>query len=227
MELKDILKIVLYGGPRNVSWYTHADLEVIIRERFDYNLGRHINAKIIRSIGIPDSVKNVKGVTTRGFWLYIKPLSMQEIENIYLSQQAKHDPHPVDNVDTHILHKKIRFLLRDWDTLPIDIQLDFKKDKERYLKEFVTGSTHNTDWFKKIVRALPIVFYEGTDIDFTLHIARDAIKKLNDDGVIRRSKRPDMDKMHYILTTHGYVRINDFVYGLQHTTKPKDGIPDW
>jgi hypothetical protein len=221
MELKQILKIILKDGGTFYSYYELAD---IISKRFGYNYGIRINAKIVRSIGIKDNFKKVQGRTIRGFWLNIEDYTDEQIRMLIDTPRD----HPVYKMEPELVHKKVRFLIRDWDMIPTHIQLQYKKHKELYLREIMTGCDHNTGWFYDILREdIPNTHYEGSGVDFIIRPAKDIIHHLSEAGAIKKA----LDKMHYLFTEHGFVRINDFVYGKMIFNAGEENgkitLPDW
>jgi hypothetical protein len=220
MELKDIIRICFSQGK---TFYTHTALDKLIKSRYGYLYGKYINARLIRSMGIRDVSRTIGGVTVRGFWLDIKDYTLDDLKKILEPDRS----HPVYSLDPALVMKKIRFLMRDWDLLPPHVKIEYRKNREEYLKEIVTGCTHNTEWFYKILKDLPSLHYEGKDIDFVLKPAKEIIHHLHSIGVIKKAKTPGLDKMHFLLTEHGFVRINDYVYGKLIVSKSGKGLPDW
>jgi hypothetical protein len=227
MDLKNIIQICFSQGK---VFYTHPELEELIKERYGYNLGRYINSRFIRRAGIKDCIRKVAGSTVRGFWLEIKDYSIDQIKEIYNSTQPSKDHH-VYELSVEVVEKKIRFLMRDWDLLPQWVKMDYKKHKDGYLKEVLSGTSHKTEWFYSIIRDLSqsglLANYEGKDIDFKLAPIKDIIKHLNSTGAIKNAKTFDLDKAHFILTNLDFVRINEFVYGKLIVTSSPDILPDW
>jgi hypothetical protein len=222
MELRDIIQITFRKGK---TFYSHVDLEVLITKRYEFNWGRHMNSKIIRSCGLEPIIKKISGRAVRGFMLDITDYTLDQIETIHNSSNEPIQLNYKKSSDE--VHKKIRFLIRDWNLLPAYIQIAYKKHKEKYLKEVQLGVAHDNRWFYSIIQELPNLYWEGRDIDFIIMPTWAIIKHLHEKGLTKQSKRPDLDKMHFILTEFNYVRINDYVYGHLVTTQNIDGLPDW
>jgi len=220
MELKDVLGICFSQGK---TWYNHPELEELILKRFGFNFDKHINAIVIRSLGIKDTTRKVNGRSVKGFWLDIKNYTEHEINMIYASRVHEELPivEPGITEEEECIDKKIRFLIRDWAKLPVDIQMEFKKYKEQYLNEVLSGEPHDRKWFYKITTAVGGIEAPAEDEDFVIKPVKKIMQSLYGFGKIR-----DYDKAGDTLLEHGYVRINDFVYGILKIGKINKHLPD-
>jgi hypothetical protein len=224
MKLEDIIRVAFKPGER---FYDHSELELLILTRYGFAWGRHMNSKAIRRAGLSGVMKKINGKAVRGFLLEIADYTLDQCEEIY--NKNTDSSSEITSRAYEDVHKRVRFLIKDWGIIPIRLQLKYKKHKEQYLKEVITGAAHDTKWFSQILLDMPDVAWVGKDVDFVIQPARDIIKDLNDKGSIKRSKKPDLDKIYFILNGFDFVRINDFVYGkvVTRAIAEGDGLPDY
>jgi hypothetical protein len=213
MEYRDIIKAAFAPGDK---FYSNKEIADLLRRNYNCNDTVHVNSKIMKAMGLRAAFRTIKGKTYRGFLCRFENYTLEQVQNI-IYKGSKCDKSPEE------VHKKIRFLIRDWDELPLPVQLAYKKNKATYLKEVLSGADHSTDWFYKIIADLPGLVWEGKDIDFIILPAGAIIKHLRPQNV----RRPDLDKVHFILTEHNYVRIQDLVYGRQIIHGGKHALPEW
>ncbi len=219
MQLKDIIKISFVTGG---TFHTNEQIEKIITQRYQYNMGPYINSRVMREAGIQAHSKKIKGKTYRGFVFFDLGYSNEQVEAIYNSQK------PMAGIKSpEEVHKKIRFLIRDWEILPLPVQLAFKNDRNKYLSEILRRVEHKTEWFHRIINELPGLVLEGKDQDFVLMPSGVIIKHLHEQGVLKSARRPDSDKVNFILMELDYVRINDYVYGKLILHDAGGTLPDW